>query len=93
MSEKIDRVLEKLDKIDERVDRIDVTLAKQEVVLEEHVRRTDLLEGTIQAHEDKIEKELAPIRKHINLVKAVGIIIGGIGGLLGFLATLKALLE
>lgn len=82
MSEKIDKVLEKLDKIDERVDRIDVTMAKQEVVLEEHVRRTNILED-----------ELKPIKKHVNMVNAVVKILVVVGSLVGFLATLKALLE
>lgn len=89
MSEKIDKVIDKLDKMDERLDRIDVTTAKQGVVLEEHVKRTNALEAKIDVHETKVEKELAPIRKHIALVKAIGLILAGLGGLVGFLAALK----
>jgi len=82
MSDKIDRVLEKLDTLDGRVDNIDVTMAKQSVILDEHVRRTNIL-----------EEELRPIKKHVGMVNAIVKILIGVGGLVGFLATLKALLE
>lgn len=92
-NDKIDKVLEKLDKIDERVDRIDVTLGKQEVHLEEHIRRTNILEGQIKENEVRAEKDLAPIKKHVTLVNTVVKILIFLGGLAGVALTLKQLLE
>lgn len=93
MSDKIDKVLEKLDKIDERVDRIDVTMAKQEVVLEEHVRRTNILQDRVEKHEAKIEEDLKPIKKHVVMVNAIVKILVAVAGLAGLALTLKQLLE
>lgn len=54
------RVEDKLDKMTDRLSNIDVTLAKQSVILEEHVKRTNLLEA-----------KLVPIEKHVVMVHGV----------------------
>lgn len=48
MASQLDRIEEKVDRVSQRQDRIDVTLAKQHVSLDEHMRRTELLESEIQ---------------------------------------------
>ena len=63
--ENLDRIFNKIDKIDERLSNIDTTLAKQSTSLDEHIRRTNIL-----------EEEIRPIKKHIYLVEAVFKIIG-----------------
>lgn len=75
----LDRLEEKIDKVVEKTSSIDVTLAKQSVILDEHVRRTNLL-----------EKKLEPIEKHVILMKGLMKIVGfvGLGALLKFLHTL-----
>jgi hypothetical protein len=47
------------DKLDERLDRIDATLIRNTVTLEEHVRRTNLLES-----------DMKPIKRHVDLINA-----------------------
>lgn len=51
---------QKLDKIIDRMNNIDVTLGKQSVILEEHVKRTNLLESKLQ-----------PVEKHVIMVNGV----------------------
>lgn len=80
-----DRIYKILDKMDQRLDNVDVTLAKQSVVLEEHVKRTNLLESKIA---DLEADELKPIKKHVDRVNAIMWVMGG---LLTVAATLKSL--
>ena len=74
---------EKLDKIDGRLSSIDVTLAKQEVNLQEHMRRTQLNEQAIE----KITENLVPINKHVGHVegafKVLGMIATAAGVIVG----------
>lgn len=44
---------EKLDKILDKIGSIDVTLGKQQVSLDEHIRRTELLEKAVEPMEHK----------------------------------------
>jgi hypothetical protein len=72
-----ERIEEKLDEISDRLAVIDVTLAKQHVVLDEHVRRTNLL-----------EQQLAPIKSDIDgaksIIKFMMILTGLAGAITGF---------
>lgn len=60
MDDDFDRIHKKLDKIDDRLGSIDVTLAKQAVSLDEHIKRTNLL-----------EKKLEPVERHVMMVNGV----------------------
>lgn len=51
-------VEKKIDKILEKISSIDITLAEQQVILKEHIRRTELLEG-----------EIRPIKAHVSRVE------------------------
>lgn len=77
-------------KCDARLDNIDITMAKQSVILEEHVRRTGLLESDLKEHRQDVTKELAPVKKHVYFVN--GFVKIGLG-LLGLFATLIGLLQ
>lgn len=59
-----------LEKTDSRIDNIDVTLAKQHAVLEEHIRRTEVLEATV-----------VPIKAKSDLLGVLLKIAGTVGGL------------
>lgn len=59
------RVEEKLDKVVEKISSIDVTLAKQSVILDEHVRRSNLLEA-----------KMVPLEKHVSMVNGALKLIG-----------------
>lgn len=65
LNHKIDRLDEKLDRVAERINSIDVTLGQQHVSLQEHMRRTALLEEQVELH----RKEFSPVRDHVNMVK------------------------
>jgi len=73
--ERIIRIENKIDKVVEHIGSIDVTLAAQYVSLADHIRRTELL-----------EKDVAPIKAHVNMVH-------GVLKLAGLLATLGVILE
>lgn len=75
-----ERILDKLDSIDGRLGSIDVTLAKQNVTLEEHIRRTELLELDVQ-----------PIKKHVAMFEGALKLIGAVGLIAGVIASVIAL--
>ncbi len=54
---RLERIEDKVDIIGQHVGSINVTLAGQHISLEEHIRRTALLES-----------ELKPIKKHVDMV-------------------------
>lgn len=49
-----------LEKVDNRIDNIDITLMKQNIVLDDHIRRTEILEN-----------EIKPIKTHIDMFKLI----------------------
>lgn len=65
-----DRLEKKVDKILERVGSIDVTIGKQQVSLDEHIRRTNLL-----------EVELKPVKRHVFMVEGALKLIGVLAAL------------
>lgn len=69
---------DKLDKLSEKITSIDVTLAKQSVILEEHVKRTNLLEAKIEP----IEKHVAMVHGVLKFMGIIGVFVGLIEGLL-----------
>jgi archaellum component FlaC len=83
--ESLTRIENKLDKVQDKIGAIDVTLASQHVSLVEHIRRTELL-----------EKDVAPIKKHVamvhgglKLVGLISLIAGIVQGAVSILAFLK----
>lgn len=54
---KLDKIENKIDKVIDHTTSIDITLAKQHLVLEEHIKRTALL-----------EKQVVPIQEHVNFI-------------------------
>ena len=73
------RLEDKLDLISDRIQSIDVTLAKQHVILDEHIRRTGLL-----------EKRVEPVEK--NMVMFQGF-LKFLGMPIGLLTTIAAITE
>lgn len=66
------RFEDKLDKISENIASIDVTLAKQSVILDEHVKRSNLLEAKLLP----VEKHVAMVQGALKLLGVISIIIG-----------------
>lgn len=73
----MERLFNKIDKIDDRLNNIDTSLVRQTVSLEEHVRRTNLLES-----------EIKPIKKHVFLIEATFKLIGLASVVLGIMAAI-----
>ena len=84
-------IIARIDKLDTHLDRaathlarVDVTLAKQSILLEEHIKRTNLLEDRLEGEIVQQADTLSPIKKHVEgvgfLIKFVGI-LGTIVGL------------
>lgn len=91
VAETLNRLDSKLDKLDDRLDGIDKTLIKQEAILDEHVKRTNLLESKMES--DKVvAKEQLPkdiqdqlkLERHklmMFVLKILGVVAGtGAGG-------------
>lgn len=74
--ELLQEITKSLERLDTSVDSINVTLAKQEVHLADHIRRTELL-----------EEEMRPVRDHVNRINALMLLLGGILALLGAVKT------
>lgn len=66
-----------LSKIEDRLDSIDKTLVKQETNLEEHMRRTEIME-------DKIN----PIEAHVHQMRGAGKLLGLLALVAGIIGTL-----
>ena len=63
--DKLDKILDKIEQIEVHVGTQAVTLGKLTVSVEDHVRRTNLL-----------EEKVGPIEKHINMEKGAIKLIG-----------------
>lgn len=59
---------DKIDKIIQQQGEMNVTLGKQSVILEEHVKRTNLL-----------EKKLEPVEKHVAIMQGAFKVISWVG--------------
>lgn len=68
------RIEDRLERVEAILQRMDVTLAAQHVSLENHIRRTELLEESVR-----------PIEKHVAVVGAIGKILLGSGGVLSII--------
>jgi hypothetical protein len=51
---------DKLDKLNDKLSIIDTTLVKQQTILDEHVRRTNIL-----------EERFEPVEEHVNSLKSI----------------------
>ncbi len=69
---------DKLDKISDRLLTIDVTLAKQHIVLADHIERTE-----------KLEHALLPLRRKIAMAEGVIYFLGVLGTIAAIYEALK----
>lgn len=89
MKEEWKKVMDKLDIIDSRVDNIDITLAKQEVNLREHMRRTELLE---KQHE-VFNENFKPINAHVNQIKGGMKFVGALSAIAALAGVIFKIIE
>jgi len=72
MDDKFQRLESKLDTLSDKLVDIDKTLVRNTVSLEDHVRRTNLL-----------EEKLAPVERHVAMIQGIVKFIALMGVLLG----------
>lgn len=65
----MDRLENKIDKMQDALVRIEVTMERNTLSLEEHMRRTNILEGELKAQKEKTEKQLLPLQDQAKLIK------------------------
>lgn len=64
-NDRLEKIEVKLDKTLEHISEINVTLGKQHVSLEEHIRRTALLEA-----------QMVPVKKHVDMLNGALKLVG-----------------
>lgn len=80
-----DRLFEKLDQLDARLDSIDKTVAVQTQQLAEHMRRTELLEGTVvrlASESDTVKATVVKYNTWVNVITKVIAILAGAASLI-----------
>jgi archaellum component FlaC len=82
MDDRLERIENKLDKVVDQIGEINETTAKQQVSLEYHIKRTDLL-----------EKKLEPVEAHVSLVSSLFKIISGIAVLAGIIEVILQVMD
>ena len=94
-NEVYDRLLEKQEQMADDIGEIKVILARQEESLRHHIRRTELAEEAIALNRkqldvsiEKLNKELEPVHKHVQLINSAFKIIGGISVVVSIVAGL-----
>lgn len=75
---KLNALEESLVSLDKNLDSIDKTLIKQEASLEEHIKRTAILES-----------KLEPVEAHVNKVNGAFVLLGVLSTILGILKLLN----
>lgn len=68
------RLYSTLDKIENRLDSIDVTLVRQNVTLEEHIKRTKIAEENLNILSSRIEPLEIRIKLIDQILKAIGLL-------------------
>ena len=89
MDKWLERIEGRLDKIEETLLDIQVNSVRNTASLEEHMRRTELAEASIEA----FKEDLKPIQEHIRQVKTIFWLISSIGSGLVVIASLLRLLN
>lgn len=85
----LEKLDEKLERVEEKLASIDVTLVKQEVNLQEHMRRSLLNEEAIEI----IKEELKPVQKHVTQVHTIFQAVGFIAVVVSIVAGVVKVLE
>lgn len=88
-SEARQRIYSQLDRVEGKVDNIDVTMARNTTLLEEHIRRTNLLEEELKP----IKEHVATVRGGLTWLKIITLFGGAAGALTAIGAALKSFLQ
>ena len=86
---KLDKLDTKMDKLDDRLDSSEKIAVKQEANLDEHMRRSDLLEK----RQDKLRGDISPLLKIHTVIWGAGKAVVGLGVLISVLVGIMKLLK
>lgn len=86
---KLDIISEKIDNLDIKLNDIDKTLAVNTQSLQEHMRRTQLAEQSIE----KLADQIVPVQAHINKVNGMLMFIGLSASIAGTIAAIVKVIE
>lgn len=81
----------KLDKLDSRIDNVDITLAKQSILLDEHIKRTGIAEeniGMLRADLKPVEAHVSMVQGAIKLIAFGAVIIGAAAGIVRIISAI-----
>lgn len=82
MEDRLERIENKLDKVIDDIGNIKETTAKQQVSLDYHIKRTDLL-----------EEKLEPVEAHVHMISSMFKIVGGIAVVAGIIGVIMQIIE
>jgi uncharacterized coiled-coil protein SlyX len=82
MDERLERIENKLDRVVDTMGEINATTAKQQVSLDYHIKRTNLLEN-----------KLKPVEDHVAMVGSFFKLIAGLSGVAIIIGTIIAWLD
>ncbi len=89
ISEMILKIWENQEEMKSDLTDIKVTLAEQHITLEDHTRRSLANEEAVEL----LRQHIKPIEQHVLMVNAVVKIALGIGGAIGFVASVLKIFE
>lgn len=79
----------KLYEMDKKLDEMQLIQVKQQVILDEHIARTSLLEEAVE----KMDNRLRPIENHVFGINTIGKFLGVISVIVGILVSLAKLFK
>lgn len=82
---------QKVENVDQRLNSIDKTLERNTAQLEVHMKRSDQLESIVEVLKAKTETEIAPLKKHMNMIEGALKLLGGMSVVVGLLSGLAKL--
>lgn len=92
---KIDKLESMITKLDDRLDSVDKTLVRNTVSLEQHIKRTDMLEAYVKEKDVSVDRKFEPIQQHVNMmtyaIKGIIFFCTMIAGVVSFIVMLKKL--
>lgn len=62
--ERFDKLETKIDKMDDKLDRIDKNMAVNNVLLDNHIKRTELAEQQIEI----LKQQIIPVTEHVAMI-------------------------
>jgi len=89
------KLFDRLEKLDDRLDSIDKILVAQNETLKHHVYRSDLQEDRLDKHEiytentiKDVQKQIEPIKQHVNRVDGALKLLGLLSTIIGVTAAI-----